>query len=114
MTDAQAAAHGIDGGNVAHSEEIPSYASGWTDDVGFGADLRHPMESVPNGDGDTDDIGSYRALGSFRPPCSCEPSVSLRAEPSWEPTQQVPPVSPPPRWAASVQSRPGVSMAAED
>jgi hypothetical protein len=47
---------------MAHSFTPPDD----TENLGFGTDLRCGEESSPDGDNDTDDIGTYVPIGSFR------------------------------------------------
>jgi len=63
MSDAHASAHGVSGGaQVAHSFTPPDDS----ENLGFGTDLRCGDESSPDGDNDTDDIGTYPPIGPFR------------------------------------------------
>jgi hypothetical protein len=65
MTDAHAAQHfSPPAGAVfaAHTFTPPDDS----ESLGFGTDLRCGTESTPDGDNDTDDIGTYPSLGQFR------------------------------------------------
>ncbi|MGA2412686.1 MAG: hypothetical protein ABSG46_20175 [Candidatus Binataceae bacterium] len=64
MTDAQASQHYIGPGSEqnAQSGQIANYDPDYVDDAAFGTGLRRGVESAPDGDNDTDDIGSYAPL----------------------------------------------------
>jgi hypothetical protein len=47
---------------------IQNYEPGYVDDAGFGTGLRRGVESSPDGDNDTDDIGTYQALNKSQGP----------------------------------------------
>jgi len=70
MTDAQAAQHYFGAGSETEKQTGPivNYDPGHADDAGFGTGLRRGMESSPDGDNDTDDIGNYAALNKPQGP----------------------------------------------
>jgi hypothetical protein len=70
MTDAQAQSYYFGPGSetAQQSGTIQNYEPGYADDAGFGTDLRRGMESSPDGDNDTDDIGSYVSLNKPQGP----------------------------------------------
>jgi hypothetical protein len=70
MTDAHAAQYYFGSGSETEKQtgDIVNYDPGYTDDAGFGTGLRRGMESSPDGDNDTDDIGSYSPLNKSQGP----------------------------------------------
>jgi hypothetical protein len=70
MTDAHASQYYFGAGSETEQQtgDIVNYDSGHVDDSGFGTDLRRGVESSPDGDNDTDDIGSYVALNKPQGP----------------------------------------------
>jgi hypothetical protein len=63
LTDAHAQQYYFGSGTptAMQSGEITNYIDD-SEDAGFGDDLRHGLQSHPDGDNDTDDIGAYRQL----------------------------------------------------
>jgi hypothetical protein len=70
MTDQHAQAYyfGPGGETAQQSGEILNYDPGHEDDAGFGTGLQRGVESGPDGDMDTDDIGSYVPLNKPQGP----------------------------------------------
>jgi hypothetical protein len=70
MTDAHASQYYFGAGSETEQQtgNIVNYDPDHADDAGFGTGLRRGMESSPDGDNDTDDIGSYVALNKDQGP----------------------------------------------
>jgi hypothetical protein len=62
MSEAHASAHYGGGVQAAHSFTPPDDS----ENLGFGTDLQCGTESSPDGDNDTDDIGTYPSLASAK------------------------------------------------
>jgi hypothetical protein len=70
MTDAHASQYYFGAGSATEQQTGPitNYEPGYQDDAAFGTSLRRGVESSPDGDMDTDDIGSYVPLNKDQGP----------------------------------------------
>jgi hypothetical protein len=62
MSEAHASAHYGGGVQAAHTISPPDDS----ENLGFGPDLRCGTASSPDGDNDTDDIGTYPSIMQFK------------------------------------------------